>query len=249
MKASKAEERRRAARERTFSRLLEGLTLAAAPAAALRFDRFTRCYETSLAGARVIEDGGGSAQVVPVFMTLVHESGRRALVIGASDEESAAWASAKVQFNDDMPSDKRFHAVIDATYQGVRALVDLTAGQARFIGADVPLSLHTFQCDFEAERIVRLGTPDGWEVVYHRLSPEREAIVRASWTDLPRAFAEDLRDLTAMAIECGNDRRAFLAAWSAGLRASDAANHERATRTLAGWMARGTQDNTTDGSV
>lgn len=227
MKAAQAEERRRTARRRTFKLLLDALKMAAAPAAVLRFDDLARCYETSVAGARVLTRRGVEARLLPVFLTVTHEQERRGMIIGASDEEAAGWTAARVDFVGGASED-RFHVLIEAEHEGLRALIDLTAGQARVSGADIPLAVSVTDFDLEASPMVALRTEEDWCVAYYRIPSPRAEHVRAGWTELPTAFADDLNDLTKLALSVDLDRERFIRSWYRGLLGMGQASCDRA---------------------
>jgi hypothetical protein len=210
MKREHADARREEARARRFGEILNALKMATMPALALRFENLAHCFEASISGAEVLAGHRVTTRLVPVFMIAVNEASGKHLANGASIDEvhrvcSEADPLEACQFSED-----NFHVVIDATYQGHRAMVDLSCGQLIRFGVDVPLAISIADVSFDGEPLVSVSTAGGWSVSYHRIGEERSSRITGKWpATLGGGLTGDLRDLTGLALRLGCDKAQF----------------------------------------
>jgi len=221
---------------KNMSSVLEALKLAAPVAAAVRFEHLAHCFETSWAGADVLASYGIEAKLVSVYFTVFHEALQLGLVVGANDDEAMEATQGPkdrarpVVFDNRPDGEDRFHCVIATTQQGRQAWLDLTLGQVRIHGPDVPATFSHIGADFTASPLVTLETRKGWKVTYYKTRTDRIARLREKYADMVvDGYAADIRELTDLALHLGNDRARFYAYLARSMSPRDLDRLQRAT--------------------
>jgi hypothetical protein len=207
-----------------FERALRAFKLAVPFALAVRTDRFDRCIETSLAGAKALRDRTIDARAIPCAvvganMTLnppvqlslglsAHEVYKR-INWGADPPMPYEQWQQVAQVPEKLDRERSTHMAIDAQFDGVRAIVDPTIGQLRANGQIQIAMVEFFPC--EPDEWPAFATRDGWELQYVD-SPHTEEIQKLADGVLNYdGMVGDLDDLMQLALDVKLDDDRFFA--------------------------------------
>ena len=197
-----------------FRRVIGALTLAAPFALASRFDSLAHCVEASMCGAAALRRKHIKATARPCALVgrMAPEGVQFSVGLDARDvygmlSTAEGPPPAFEEWRDQvargsLPAEGSFvaHMVIDASFQGDRALVDLTLGQIREShGVPVP---HSMVCNYSGEWPSIGG--DRWEARYVD-SPHEARIQAMTRAYTANGLVDDLDALTDIALQCRGD--------------------------------------------
>jgi hypothetical protein len=191
-----------------------------------RFDDLKHCADASLDGAAALNYFEGvKARAVPCAALAHNPSlGAQVVTLGMSprsvyDLFEATEGEVLPTFEQWAASDRchtteldgiAFHMIIDAeSADGARARIDLTLGQLRYMGVDVPQAFFTDHTDpLEQRPTTFYQGAAGWEFSYFASPHQEKVMALTSSYHAPNA-RDDRIALMQLALRCKNDLRGF----------------------------------------
>lgn len=201
------------ARRQDIDRTVMALRLAAMYAVPSRFeDGLAHCMEASVAGAAALRRRGLNARALPCAILGVHFERGVQFAVGLTAEEMYARVDRSAgnvppldawleEHGSRFPAatGTAFHAVIEASLRGRRAVIDLTAGQLRqSFGVPLPVAIARFGSGWPVVEV------DGWRIRYVESPREREVTELGVQYDAS-GFTDDLDALMDAALDCDLD--------------------------------------------
>lgn len=196
---------------------IDALLLANPLCLAMRYDDgLGHCIEASVNGAMALQKHGVSAEAVPCTLRADNQPKDRSLTIGMhpqelyerfdkSDGKCPPYEEWIAHHAHSLPAEEemgRMHMIIRASHDGEHVFVDLTAGQIRKFGFDVPL------------HIVSYGT----EVAWHGFDfPDGTSIEYGEYHGTPEdaskfhnaGLVDDYDNLMDLGVQCGLEYSKF----------------------------------------
>lgn len=202
-----------------FQRVIDALALASPICLASRFENsMAHCCEASICGAAALQQWQIKARALPCAIVGQHPSLDVVLAVGlnareiyarqglhVADADVGAFELWLAEHGTNLPGEDRFvaHMVIEAQFQGDRALIDLTFGQIRG-SYGLPVSMHTiwYGPGWPAREV------DGWQLEYID-SPRAKQIAAEVGAYLDRGYVSDIKNLMDLALQCRGDMDTF----------------------------------------
>jgi hypothetical protein len=183
-------------------RTIDALCLAAPFCMASRYEDMCHCVEASEAGARALRKYKVKARILPCAVMGVNAARDRCVSIGVPASTLRAYGGV-IQDEEALAAERVFHAVIEASHAGDRAVIDLTFGQLK--------GMHGMAPPLVQVSMVK-GWPsfhlDGFDFAYGPSHDDEWVREHATkWNG--SGFVDDLLNLMNAALHVRNDRDAF----------------------------------------